>query len=467
MEQIPDGLHELLKDILIRDNLYMGNTLLCLQWLLYAQRPLSREELYFAILAGIEPSSASLAEWTATNVNEEDVSRFVLDSSKGLAELTKSKRPTVQFIHESVRDFLRDKGLAKLNVGSVSLGSSHDTLKNCCLNYVKIELSSVPLPDTLPPLNLLRLRASYRRRPNYTHFLNILCNVLSARFPLSSWIMKNNLFEKHEIRRYTLAAQEMYILAEKDYEMLLEAEIKLHHYVTARTERYGSPQMAAIMHGCGEAVRMLLTMDADTKDILNQRNSSGRPKLSMASQRNDAEMIKLLLDHGAIVDLEGANGRTPLSYAATSGNEAIVKLLLDSGANVDKNVLIIAHRFPMLQKSWHNQAALAVLLDRAADLEARDINNCTALSYAIKLSQDDVVKQLLNQGAEAESRDKHGSTPLCQAVRLQYPLAARLLLDKGANLESRDDDGRAALSYAVEYGYTILAARRFPMQQGV
>ncbi|KAE8381203.1 hypothetical protein BDV26DRAFT_101614 [Aspergillus bertholletiae] len=70
MEQIPDGLHELLKDILTRDNHNIENTMLCLQWLLYAQRPLSYDEFYFAILAGIEPDPAFLAEWTASNVNK-------------------------------------------------------------------------------------------------------------------------------------------------------------------------------------------------------------------------------------------------------------------------------------------------------------------------------------------------------------------------------------------------------------
>ncbi|KAB8208811.1 hypothetical protein BDV34DRAFT_210536 [Aspergillus parasiticus] len=466
MEQIPDGLHELLKDILIRGNHDMENTLLCLQWLLYTQRPLSSEELYFAILAGIE-SSAFLAEWTAANVNEEDVNRFILDSSKGLAELTKSKSPTVQFIHESVRDFLRDEGFAKLNVGSVSPGPSHENLKNCCLNYVKISLSSIPLPGTLPPVKSSKAKRLVQKTSKLYPFLEysvqyVLYHANAAAengvtqmcflrdFPLSSWIMKNNLFEKHEIRRYTPAAQRMYILAEKDYGMLLEAEIKLHHYQDARTERYDSPLVAAIMHSSREAVRTLLTMDANTEEILNQSNSSSRPILSMASQRSDAEMIRILLDHGAIVDQEGATGRTSLSYAATSGNEAIVKLLLDSGANVDSKCRNGRTPLSYAAKSGH-EGVVTLLLDRGADinskyswrneaLASRDINNCTALYWAIQFSQYDVV----------ESRGHHGSTPLCQAVRLQHPWAARSLLEKGANLESRDDDGRAALSYAVD-----------------
>lgn len=55
---------------------------------------------------------------------------FVVASSKGLAEVTKSRnKPTVQFIHESVRDFLiKDGGLCELwpHLNDALANSSHD-----------------------------------------------------------------------------------------------------------------------------------------------------------------------------------------------------------------------------------------------------------------------------------------------------------------------------------------------------
>ncbi|KAL2795014.1 hypothetical protein BJX66DRAFT_337237 [Aspergillus keveii] len=69
LKEIPDGLHSLLKDILTRDNHDMANTLLCLQWILYAKQPLSREETYFALLSGAM-SSEDLTNWTAEEVDE-------------------------------------------------------------------------------------------------------------------------------------------------------------------------------------------------------------------------------------------------------------------------------------------------------------------------------------------------------------------------------------------------------------
>ncbi|KAF4632473.1 hypothetical protein G7Y89_g5650 [Cudoniella acicularis] len=104
LHKIPDRLDKLFMDILRRDGQNMEELILCLQWILFAGRPLKREKLYFAIIDEVEPET--LGAWNPEEITVEDVERFVLSSSKGLADITRSKDRTVQFIHESVRDFL-------------------------------------------------------------------------------------------------------------------------------------------------------------------------------------------------------------------------------------------------------------------------------------------------------------------------------------------------------------------------
>ncbi|KAL2830481.1 hypothetical protein BDW59DRAFT_170071 [Aspergillus cavernicola] len=245
LKEIPDGLHELLNDILTRDNHNMKKTLLCLQWILYAKRPLTREELYFAILAGIEADPGFLADWTGDKVSEEELSIFVLDSSKGLAQITRSKNPTVQFIHESVRDFLQDKGLTNLPMGSIAPDSSHEALKNCCLSYVSTDLS-LCLPQSLPaaksPEGRDLAKTASQRYPfleyavqNLFHHANAASRLgipqisFLANFPLTSWIVQSNLFEKHTTRRYTASAYLVYIFANNNFANLLEELIHTVH----------------------------------------------------------------------------------------------------------------------------------------------------------------------------------------------------------------------------------------------
>ena len=113
LKAIPGGLHELFRDILTRDSYNKDRLVLCIQWVLFAKQPLSPEQLYHALLLSIDPDAVS--EWDPEETTKDDIKRFLLNSSKGLAEATVSKESKVQFIHESVRDFLlKENGLGKI-----------------------------------------------------------------------------------------------------------------------------------------------------------------------------------------------------------------------------------------------------------------------------------------------------------------------------------------------------------------
>jgi hypothetical protein len=73
---------------------------------------------------------------------------FVRSSSKGLAEVTRNKASEVQFIHESVRDFLLDKYEDQWSGNFV--GHSHEILRNCCLAQPNASINQdVDITDSL------------------------------------------------------------------------------------------------------------------------------------------------------------------------------------------------------------------------------------------------------------------------------------------------------------------------------
>lgn len=138
---IPGDLHELFRDILTRDEFHRNELRLCIQWVLFARRPLSPYELYYAILSGLGPDVVKDLADEDVEITAEDVKRFILDCSKGLVEVVSSETIVVQFIHESVRDFLlRGNGLADLwtELGYEFRGYSHDILKECCVTYMVV-----------------------------------------------------------------------------------------------------------------------------------------------------------------------------------------------------------------------------------------------------------------------------------------------------------------------------------------
>lgn len=107
--------------------------------------------------------------------------RFILSCSKGLAETTKLKAQTVQFIHESVRDFLLGKnGLNKLNL-ELGFGLSQDRLKQCCYNYMAIDTS-----EYLPPSMTLQTASFDEARG--------LRELVSEKLPFLEYAVRNVLY---------------------------------------------------------------------------------------------------------------------------------------------------------------------------------------------------------------------------------------------------------------------------------
>jgi hypothetical protein len=152
LQSIPADLHELFTDILTRGEHNRAELITCIQWVLFARHPLKPEQLYFAILSGADPES--LGEWNHDEISMGDIQRFLLNSSKGLVEITKSKTPKVQFIHESVRDFLlKENGLGKISSvsGRDFQALSHERLKQCCITQISVAPSAYLDPSSALP----------------------------------------------------------------------------------------------------------------------------------------------------------------------------------------------------------------------------------------------------------------------------------------------------------------------------
>ncbi|KAK8912169.1 hypothetical protein VCV18_012753 [Metarhizium anisopliae] len=77
-------------------------------------------------------------------------------------------------------------------------------------------------------------------------------------FLLVNWIKLDNLFERHDVRRYTLNASLLYILAEHNMGNLIKAHPFKRSCFEVEDERYRTLILAALATNSGEAVRTLL-----------------------------------------------------------------------------------------------------------------------------------------------------------------------------------------------------------------
>lgn len=335
----------------------MDDLLISIQWILYAKRPLTREEFYFGVVSGLYPEQAQ-DPWNPDYITTDTMTRFVLSSSKGLAEVTKSKNETIQFIHESVRDFLiKDNGLRDLwpDLAEDFLSMSHERLKQCCHNYTQTDISSyITFDKALPKANSVEARDLRQIVSGKFPFLQYATNNIMYHADMAatgvpqdtflqtfdplSWISLNNIFEKYEVRRYTPSASLLYILAETNMAKLIKSVLHSDPYALYKQgERYKYPIFAAIVNGHRGAVEVLLeSEDSPAKDdiidkVPYQREDvslKGQGPLSWSVEKGQMEIVQLLLERGAEIDEKSISGKTPLLWAAGKGHKEIVQLVL-------------------------------------------------------------------------------------------------------------------------------------------
>lgn len=286
LSEIPPKLADLFEMILTRDGEIPKLLQVCLQWVLFANAPLKPQELYFAIQFGLGEECGA-GRWDPDTVDLDDMKAFVRHSSKGLAEVTRNKACEVQFIHESVRDFLLGRYRAQWSGATGNfVGQSHEVLRDCCLAQVIATILDPAFWDQkfyTPELPPLTPEAGQAKQPIHKQLrvnfpfleyatLNILRHANSAqqhgmeqrvfldKFPLRRWVIVNNDLEKHAIRRYECNISLRYILAGKNLADLIAIHPRTEScFEVVPNARYGPPILAGLVTGSREAVRALFS----------------------------------------------------------------------------------------------------------------------------------------------------------------------------------------------------------------
>ena len=106
--------------------------------------------------------------------------------------------------------------------------------------------------------------------------------------------------------------------------------------------------------------------------------------------------------------------QSPLIIAAGNGSADIVELLILHGADVNQ---INSQRQTALHwAAWNNKpATISVLLARGAKIDAADLGGNTALMFAAQNGNQDAVSLLLENGADKSMTDQKGSTAMSMA----------------------------------------------------
>lgn len=167
------------------------------------------------------------------------------------------------------------------------------------------------------------------------------------------------------------------------------------------------------------------TADIDTVD------STGRSPLSWAAQRGEAEVVRVLLEHGADPNNNDITKMTPLHYAAQAKTPKCLPLLIRYGATITRQT----RGWTALHYASCFHGTLAYvkpLLDHGADVDERTYVGKTALSFAILRNHLKGAAFLIGIGADLNVLDNDGQSPLGLSIKFRRFEAMKLLLDSGA-----------------------------------
>jgi uncharacterized protein len=204
--------------------------------------------------------------------------------------------------------------------------------------------------------------------------------------------------------------------------------------VNAVNQFGATPLTEAARKSDARLVKMLL--DAGAK--VDSANPDGETALMMAISGGDVSLVEMLINAGANVNtVEKFHNQTPLMYAAASNRNAaqMVKLLLAKGADVNARALY---------SDWPSQVT------SEPRTQYRSVGGLTALLYAARSGCYDCVQDLIAAGADINLPTPEGVTPLMIALDNEHNDVAKLLIGKGANLNVWDWWGRTALWVAVD-----------------
>ena len=337
------------------------------QVVFYAQRPLSPTELRYALAFGSE-AYASYAEWSQSSEyvrSDEQMEKRVREHSKGLVEFAQlprddedlpefddehtqdsaqSLKAVVQFVHQSVRDFLTANGFSYLGVTQWPTQSAkgHEFMKTTCLNYLRAKEL-----DAMLDIDARVSEASDRSR--YRPDLS-----LAADHPLLEYVVHNILTHAAQAEQHGISQDDFRADLCGNTEACFERWRYLH-------DIYGSFYGSFSRRGCYQGV-------------------GARAIHSFAHY---GLLSKEIAEKEANIDIAGGNHESALAIACTQGHEDTVELLLNLGAeptpmgssSYNKRDMIVfkgaidSQHLPILRRLLNDPRSSLTLPDRLSFVE--------------------------------------------------------------------------------------------------
>ncbi|XP_064376099.1 caskin-1 [Dromaius novaehollandiae] len=183
---------------------------------------------------------------------------------------------------------------------------------------------------------------------------------------------------------------------------------------------------------------------------VNFQDTDGFSALHHAALNGNTELIALLLEAQAAVDIKDNKGMRPLHYAAWQGKKEPMKMVLKAGSSV--NIPSDEGQIPLHLAAQHGHYDVSeMLLQHQSNPCIMDNSGKTPLDLACEFGRVGVVQLLLNSNMCAallepkpgDATDPNGTSPLHLAAKNGHIDIIRLLLQAGIDINRQTKAGTA------------------------
>lgn len=162
---------------------------------------------------------------------------------------------------------------------------------------------------------------------------------------------------------------------------------------------------------------LLMWEKDDQTDKINQEDGFDLvTALHTAAGKGYLELVKLLLDNQAKVDITDEYEQTPLHYAASGNYSEVARLLINKGADVNKTDYWGKTALQLAASNGYLKVA-RLLIENGADVKKTDVFGTTALDLAVSNGHSGIQDLLSNSDGINAKRVEEESLPERDGVR--------------------------------------------------
>ncbi|KAK4957997.1 hypothetical protein LTR10_004422 [Elasticomyces elasticus] len=207
-----------------------------------------------------------------------------------------------------------------------------------------------------------------------------------------------------------------------------------------------SPLWWAVYAGSKAVVQLLLANGANPNNA-NPKDGGFRDTLAVACEHGNEPIVRLLLKGGAAVNAQGGYYGNALQAASRNGDEAIVRQLLMAGAKVNEHGGEFDTALCAASISGHEKIVQLLLTVGAAVNAHGERLGCALLAASVS-GHETIVQLLLDHSASVNTQDEKHGNALQAASRSGHEAVVRQLLAKGAQIDAHSGDDGSALQAA-------------------